>query len=462
MKPPRLAARLTRLARPYLATFFSFSAIQAAQLLLPLLALPWLARVLGAEAFGLLMYMSVLPPLITLVVDWGFPLGGAREAATLRGDKAALSGLLGAVVTARLLLALGCGVCGLLLLPVLPHAAAHPWAYGAALLMGVTRGLSPVWFAQGVGRGMERMAAWDVGSSLCALGLTVLVVRGPEEWPLYLLFTALCKGLAYGGLTLGLMRAWGARPALRHGWAALRRTRTLFASSVASTFSVSAGQLVLGYFLSAADMGLLVAVGKIVRALVKLLNPAIQTLFPELCARQGHRPASPGLPGAPGSPDATARLLRLFLVTAALCMLLAAALAWLLAPWLMRLALGPGYAGAVPVLRLMLPLVPLLGCDMVLGAQVLVPLGLEKQQNRVQWAAALLSLPLAALFAWQFGLTGGALLPVAAEALTFAGLWACVARSCPGALIPGKYLPTRSPAAPEKRFTAAPFSPKQE
>lgn len=463
MKPPRLAARLGRLARPYLATFFSFSAIQAAQLLLPLLALPWLARVLGAEAFGLLMYMSVLPPLVTLVVDWGFPLGGAREAATLRGDRAALAELLGAVVTAKLLLSLGCVACGLLLLPVLPHAAAHPWAYGVALLMGVCRGLSPVWFAQGVGRGMERMAAWDVGSSLCALGLTLLFVREPHEWPLYLLFTALCKGLVYGGLTLGLMRAWGARPGLAKGWGALGRTRTLFASSVASTFSVSAGQLVMGYFLSAADMGLLVAVGKIVRALVKLLNPAIQTLFPELCARRGQAQGVPGGSGAPGDAAATARLLRLFLVTAAACMLLAAALAWLLAPWLMRLALGPGYAGAMPVLRLMLPLVPLLGCDLVLGAQVLVPLGLERQQNLVQWAAALLSLPLGALLAWRFGLAGGALLPVAAEALTFVGLAACVARSCPGALLPGKYLPPRRPEpGPEKRFTEARFSSKQE
>ena len=373
--------------------------------------------------------MSLIPPLVALVMDWGFPLGGAREAARLRGDTAAQGELLGAVFSGKLLLALACVAGSAALLPLLPHAAEHPAAYGLAVLMGISRGSSPVWFYQGAGYGMRRMAAWDVGSSLCALALTLACVRRPGDWPLYLLFTGLCKGLVYAGLSVGLMRTWGGRLGLARGWRALARTRTLFASSVAATLSISGGQLVLGYFLTAAHMGLLVAASKIVRALVSLLKPAVQTLFPELCALRG--PRSP----------ASARLLLLFLAASTGCMLLATALAWLAAPWLIRLALGPGYAGAVPVLRLMLLLAPLLGCDMVLGGQVLVPLGLERQQNLVQWVAALLGLPLAALLGACFGLTGGALLPVAVEGLTCLGLAACVARYCPGALLPGRRLP---------------------
>ncbi len=437
MKAPRPVARLVRLALPHLSTFFSFSAIQAAQLLLPLLALPWLARVLGPHAFGLLMYMSLIPPLVALVRDWGFPFGAAREAARLRGDREGLARLMGAVFSGRLFLALACVAASLALLPLVPHAREHPAAYGLAVLMGIGRGISPVWFFQGVGQGMRRMAAWDVGSSLGALALTFLCIRRPEAWPLYLLFAALCKGLVYAGLSLGLMRAWGARLSLAAGWRALGRTRTLCAGSVAPGLSTSGGQLVLGYFLTAADMGLLVAVNKIVRALVSLLKPAVQTLFPELCALRGRR-----------SPR-TARLLLLFTGASTGCMLLAAALAWLTAPWLIRLALGAGYDEAVPVLRLMLLLAPLLGCDMVLGAQVLVPLGLERAQTLVQWGAALLGLPLAALLGARFGLAGGALLPVAVEALTFLGLTACILRFCPGALIPGARLPARRDISPE-------------
>ncbi|MFG6376503.1 MAG: hypothetical protein K1W05_11420, partial [Desulfovibrio sp.] len=62
----------------HLDVFFSFGAIQAAQILLPLLILPWLARILEPEAFGLLMYMCLIPPFVALVMDWGLMTGGAR------------------------------------------------------------------------------------------------------------------------------------------------------------------------------------------------------------------------------------------------------------------------------------------------------------------------------------------------------------------------------------------------
>ena len=165
MKAPRPVARLVRLALPHLSTFFSFSAIQAAQLLLPLLALPWLARVLGPHAFGLLMYMSLIPPLVALVMDWGFPFGAAREAARLRGDREGLARLMGAVFSGRLFLALACVAASLALLPLVPHAREHPAAYGLAVLMGIGRGISPVWFFQGVGQGMRRKP----GRSTCSL-----------------------------------------------------------------------------------------------------------------------------------------------------------------------------------------------------------------------------------------------------------------------------------------------------
>lgn len=432
MRLPPPLARLARLAFPHLGTFFSFSAIQAALLVLPLLALPWLARVLGPESFGLLMYLSVLPPLVELVTDWGFPLGGAREAARLRGDRQTLGRLLGAVLSGKLILAPACLVFCLMLLPLIPHAAEHPVAYFFAVFMGISRGMSPVWFFQGAGFGMQRMAVWDVGSSLCALALTFLLIRQPDQWPLYLLFNALCKGLVYGGLSLSLMREFGARLSLGGGRRALGEARTLFAGSVAGTVSMCGGQMVLGFFLSAADMGLLVAMSKIVRALISLAKPAIQTLFPELCALHG-----------PRSPR-TARLLLLFLAATATALVAVSVLAWILAPWIIRLALGPHYAAAVPVLRLMLLFVPLAGCNMVLGAQVLVPLGLEKQQNIVLWGAALLCLPLAALMSASGGVEGGALLPAAVEALTLLGLALCISRFCPGALIPGGRLPQAS------------------
>lgn len=411
---------------PHLPTFFSFGAIQAAQVLVPLLALPWLARKLGPDAFGLLMYMGLIPVLVALVMDWGFPLGAAREAAFSRGgDEAGQARLLGGVFAAKILLALFC-VCGsALALPLVPHASGHPLAYGLAVLMGLARGASPVWFFQGAGYGMRRMACWDVSTSACVLALTFLCIHEAGQWPLYLLFLALCKGTTYLWLSWALMRSRGAHLNFAHGWAMLRRTRTLFVGSLAGTLYNSGTQMVLGYFLPAADMGLLVAASKIVRAVVSLMQPVTQTIFPEICALRGRHS------------DLAARVLRWSLALTVGGMLLAAALCWLTAPLMISIALGAGYAAAVPVLRVMSLVLPLLGADTVLGSQGLIPLGLEKRQVQVQLLMGGISLPLAAFLGWRFGLAGGAWLPVLVESGIFAGLVFCILRFCPGALVPG-------------------------
>ena len=417
----RLSGKLRSLFLPHLATFISFSAIQAAQLLLPLLALPWLARVLEPEAFGLLMYMSVISVIIGLIMDWGFALGAVRKAAASRGQERALADLLGQVLSAKILLMAGCLLGSLALLPLLPHASAHPGAYGIAVLAGLGRGVNPTWFFQGIGEGMRRMACWDVCSSALVLVLTFVCVHAAVDWPRYLMLTAFCKGLAYLWLTMGLTRRYRISLSLIEGWRALRRTKLLFASVLSALIYNNGAQLVLGFFLSPAQMGMLVATDKIVRAVVSVSNPVTQTLFPEICALRGAQSGQ------------AARMLRWSLAGTVLVMLCATALVWLFAPLLVRIALGPAYSGTVPVLRVMAFLVPILACNFVLGTQTLVSFGQEKALTITQAVAGALSLPAAAFLGHYWGLTGGACLPLLVEGGIFFGLAWSVLRLCPSA-----------------------------
>ena len=417
----RLSGKLRSLFLPHLATFISFSAIQAAQLLLPLLALPWLARVLEPEAFGLLMYMSVISVIIGLIMDWGFALGAVRKAAASRGQERALADLLGQVLSAKILLMAGCLLGSLALLPLLPHASAHPGAYGIAVLAGLGRGANPTWFFQGIGEGMRRMACWDVCSSALVLVLTFVCVHAAVDWPRYLMLTAFCKGLAYLWLTMGLTRRYRISLSLIEGWRALRRTKILFASVLSALIYNNGAQLVLGFFLSPAQMGMLVATDKIVRAVVSVSNPVTQTLFPEICALRGAQSGQ------------AARMLRWSLAGTVLVMLCATALVWLFAPLLVRIALGLAYSGTVPVLRVMAFLVPILACNFVLGTQTLVSFGQEKALTITQAVAGALSLPAAAFLGHYWGLTGGACLPLLVEGGIFFGLAWSVLRLCPSA-----------------------------
>lgn len=399
----------------------SFGAMHAMQLILPLLALPWLARVLGPDAFGILMYICLLPPLVALFMDWGLTLGGSREAAKLRVKHEEFGALLGSVLSAKAILAIVCVLFCACLIPFLPYGTRHAGAYALAVATGVARGMNPAWFFQGAGFGLPRMAAYDVAASAISLSLVILYIRQASQWPLYLLFIAACKGAAYGWITFGLVRQYRPRLALGSGYAILRKTAALFGSAFSLMLCYNGGQIVLGFFLPSADMGIIAAVMKMLRALASLIMPFTQTLFPEICIWRCQEPGR------------TRHILRLSLGLTALGACITAACAALMAPWLIGVALGKDYSSAVQVLRLTLLAVPLMACNNVLSFQALVPFGQEKAQLAVQTGCACISFPLAAVLGYLGGIAGGALLPVSCEFLMLSGFLAAVRHRCPEA-----------------------------
>lgn len=407
--------------RRHCAVFISFSAIQAMQLLLPLLALPWLARKLGSSEFGLLMYMCLFPPLVSLVVDWGLAFGGARKCALYRTDRQELSNLLGASICAKIFLALACLCSGAILLPFLPYASEFPLAYFLAIAAGICRGLNPLWFFQGAGFGIKKSAIFDCGASLLVLILTFAFINQPEDWPLYLFFLALCKGCAYLFLLLTLMRRFHPHLNPREAFLLLRKGLPLFCTSFSLLLCYNGGQIGLGYFLSESDMGIIGAINKMARALASLINPATLTLFPELCVLQKNQP------------EAARKILRWSLPVTFCAALACVLICALLAPWLIRIGLGPSYPNAVTALRIILMAVPLAACNNVLANQILTVHHLESKQLFSQGICALLALP-AGMALGLYGLNWGASLPIWLEGGMLAGMLATIRIFCPQAL----------------------------
>lgn len=391
--------------------------MQAMQMALPLLALPWMARVLGPDEFGLLMYSCLIPPLTALFMDWGLAAGGARAAALARGQTDILGGILGAVLSAKIIL--GC-ICCLVCMAAwfgLKHSLLSPVPYILAVLLGMIRGMSPVWFFQGAGYGMPYMALCDIGSSICALILIFCLIRGPGEWPLYFLILLVAKMAVYGWQTGRLCLRYNPVISLSAGVAAIRNTGALFGGSFAIMVCYNGTQLVLGYFLDAVEMGVLGAVSKMLRSLGSLINPFTQTLFPELCILRLRNTGE------------AAAIFRWSLGLAFLGATACSILVWLMAPWIIRLALGSGYDNAIPVLRIYVIALPFMIMNNIIINQGLVPFGKESQQAVIQGTCAILSLPVAAFAGRTWGLTGGSWLPAIMESGTMFFLLAASLRA---------------------------------
>lgn len=392
------------------------------QIIVPLLALPWLARMLGPDAFGLLMYMCLFPPLIALFVDWGIALGGCRMATSLRGQNKELGELLGAALAGKLLLSAICIFFCLILACFLPHCSEYFGAFMLAIWAGLARGFYPAWFFQGAGYGIARMAVLDVSASICSLAGVVLLIRQPAQWPLYLLLLALTKTIAYGWIYGELWLKYRYRLNFNAGKVILGQTAMLFGTAFGQMLCYNGSQLVLGWFLPASAMGILVAVAKMLRALVSLVNPFTQTLFPEICIWKKE------------NPQQARKALRISLIATAVCSGLASVLAAIAAPWLIAIALGSDFAAAAPVLQLMLLAAPLMACNNVLAQQILVPYGEEKSQLKALILTVVAALPLTCALGHNFGLAGGAILPACLEFLICFGYVTAIWRKCKQAL----------------------------
>ena len=166
----------------HFSSFCSFGTIQAVQILLPLLALPYLTRVLNPDNFGVLMYFLAFSATLSVFQEWGFNLSAVRALAKARGNRAEIGEISAGVLSAKIILSVGIIFISIPLFFVLPHASGAVLGFALAVAYAIVFGFNPLWFFQGLGVGVPRMALFDLLGGGLVLILTFLFIKKPEQW----------------------------------------------------------------------------------------------------------------------------------------------------------------------------------------------------------------------------------------------------------------------------------------
>jgi PST family polysaccharide transporter len=389
--------------------------VTIANAILPLVTVPYLARVLGSGAWGMVLFAQTVAVWPAMLVEFGFVYSATREVARHAGDPAKLREIVGEVMACKAGLSFLGAATGIAFWLGVPEFRQNPLILLGALWLALAQGFSPLWYFQGI----QRLSLPAIIEVVCRLLFTISVfflIRSPEDATRVILYQALSITVSLG-ITLFLMyrtvsfTVCGFARAVR----ALREAWHFFLFVAIINLYAKANSFMLGLLIAPAVVSFYGGPERLMRGFLAFTGPINQVLYPHLAHLVKHDMSA-----------ARKTIRRGTLWLGALGILLGLALT-LGAPWLVSVLFGAGYDRAIPVLRVLGLVCPFSALNGVLGIRWMFPLGHERTYNRIVMAGAALDVALVlALTPWLKELGAAFALLVTEMAITvtvFATLW---------------------------------------
>lgn len=401
---------ITALRHPVSRNVIALYGVQLATFILPLLTLPYVARVLEPSALGLVILAQGFAFALMAFIDWGFGLTGVRSVAAVQNDPDALAGVVQRVRGAQLALALLSGVFAASALLFLPSMRENPEFLVLAYVAAFTTGLAADWFFLGIER-MRVMALIQLGFRSVSTVLTFVLVKGPDDaWIVMALFAGGSVGALIVSDWMMYRRVAFRRPAWRASLRELRHGSTIFIATLAVTLYTAFNVVLLGFFASSAEVAHFGAGERLVRVAITLLGPVGAAVIPRMTALH-----------TAGEPE---RAKRLLVIALAVCTLPAIAITLILIVFgtpIIRLIYGEAFVeDAVPILRVLALIIPINVVAVVFGVW-LMTLHRDRLVAGIALLAGFSNVVLGCLLASEFGGLGMAWAVICAEGVAALG-----------------------------------------
>ncbi|MEN3110948.1 oligosaccharide flippase family protein [Uliginosibacterium paludis] len=364
---------------------------------------PFYGRVLGVDGYAQVLAAMSLMNMVWLFVSWGFVPAGGREIAT--ASRSTYGDIFWRHFSARTLLAGLALVAGIVASFASPVLARQPLIGVCAVLLGIVSAYNLGWYFTASQRPRATVKLEVLGFILSLVPILLLVRHKDDA------IIVLACLLVSAFLSLLLAHWWVKREILplrfvrERGLKLVSETSTLFIYNCSSAILVASSTFLLSLLASSSEVGHFGAAERLVSVGLSVMGPAGQIFIPRITAlfARDERAAYGEIRKA---------LVVLFGTgVAGLCFSLA------LGPWIVPLIFGQGFAGSVPILRMLACVFPLAALTLIIGNYILVPLHQEKILTRITIGGAVLNLLIAIPASLAWGAMGMAVARVVGEAV---------------------------------------------
>ena len=366
------------------------SLLQIAGYLFPLITMPYLARVIGAEGFGKIAFATAVITWIQTIADWGFNYTATRDVAKNRDDAQKVSEIFSRVLWSRCLLALVSLIVLIGLIAAIPTFRENALLILFTFLLVPGHILYPDWFFQAIEK-MKYITILGVLIKFIFTLLVFLLIREKSDYiyqPLIISFGYLCSGVIALYFILVKWKVRVHRVALQDIFTTIKSSTNVFLNNLMPNLYNSFSVILLGFFGTPVHTGYYDAGKKLTTLSNTAMSVIARAFFPFLSRRIDKH-----------------RFYRTFslAVSGMLTVLLV-----ILAPWLIRFFFGGEFVSSVRVLQITALAVFFVCMNEVYGTNYLIVNGKDRIMRNITLVSSLIGFALAFPLIYYFKHIGAA------------------------------------------------------
>ena len=373
------------------ANFGYLSLLQIAGYVFPLITMPYLARVIGADGFGKIAFASAIVVWIQTISDWGFNLTATRDVAQNRNNKEKVSRIFSNVLWARCILTILSGIILLLVVLAVPYLRKNADIIFVTFLLIPGYILFPDWFFQAI----ERMKYTTIFNLLIKLIFTISVfifIHKREDYLIQPLLTAIGYLLCGIGALYLIFKRWGYylyKPQWTEILETVRSSTDVFINNLMPNLYNSFSVMLLGFFGGSTANGLYDGGNKFPTIFYNFQSVLSRAFYPFLSRR----------------PDKHSLYAKLNVGSA----LIGALLLIVVSPWVIKIMLGDEFENSVIVMQILSFSVVFLAMSYTYGTNYLIINHKEKPLRNLTFVSSIVGMCVSIPLVYYFSYIGAAI-----------------------------------------------------
>ena len=176
-----------KLYKKLIYNFSYLSVLQIFNLLTPLISYSYLIRVLGKEKYGLIILAQAIISYFFIIVSFGFNISATKEISIHREDKEKVNEIVSSVLIIKSFLFLLSIIFLGILFIFIPRAHGYEILFLLTMSICLNDILVPVWYFQGIEQ-MKYITYITLISRLTFLSLIFVVIKSPDDYLLVPVF----------------------------------------------------------------------------------------------------------------------------------------------------------------------------------------------------------------------------------------------------------------------------------